>query len=69
MKKRGRPLLYQTEEERKAAIRRNHTKLMRETMWYCEVCQREYSLGSKTNHTNTKKHQRNYYANQPLVEI
>ena len=69
MKKRGRPLLYQTEEERKAAIRRNHTKLMRETMWYCEVCQREYSLGSKTNHTNTKKHHKNYYASQPLVEI
>ena len=69
MKKRGRPLLYQTEEERKAAIRRNHTKLMRETMWYCEVCQREYSLGSKTNHTNTKKHQRTYYASQPLVQI
>ena len=69
MKKRGRPLLYQTEEERKAAIRRNHTKLMRETMWYCEVCQREYSLGSKTNHTNTKKHHRNYYTSQPLIEI
>ena len=69
MKKRGRPLLYQTEEERKAAIRRNHTKLMRETMWYCEVCQREYSLGSKTNHTNTKKHHRNVYASQPLIQI
>ena len=69
MKKRGRPLLYQTEEERKQAIRRNHTKLMREFMWYCEVCQREYSLGSKTNHLNTKKHQRNYYTSQPLVEI
>ena len=68
MKKRGRPLLYQT-EERKQAIRRNHAKLMRETMWYCEVCQREYSLGSKINHTNTKKHQRNYYASQQLVEI
>ena len=69
MKKIGRPLLYQTEEERKTAIRRNHAKLMRETMWYCEVCQREYSLGSKINHTNTKKHQRKYYASQPLVEI
>ena len=69
MKKRGRPLLYQTEEEQKAAIRRNHAKLMRECMWYCEVCQREYSLGSKINHLNTKKHQRNYYTSQPLVEI
>ena len=68
MKKRGRPLLYQTEEERKAAIRRIH-QCNERNKWYCEVCQREYSLGSKTNHTNTKKHQRNYYANQPLVEI
>ena len=54
--KRGRPLLFNTEEARKEAIRRNDTKLMRETKWYCEVCQREYSLGSKTNHFNTKKH-------------
>ena len=67
--KRGRPLLCQTEEERKAAIRRNNARILRETKWYCEVCQREYSLGSKIDHTNTKKHQRNYYANQPLVEI
>ena len=68
--KRGRPLLYQTEEERKAAITRNNARILRETRGYCEVCQREYSLGSKINHTNTKqKHQRNYYANQPLVEI
>ena len=56
MKKRGRPLLYQTEEERKAAIRRTNARFLRETRWYCEVCQREYSLGSKINHTNTKKH-------------
>ena len=67
--KRGRPLLYQTEEERKKAIRRNNGRILRETRRYCEVCQREYSLGSKINHTNTTKHQRNYYANQPLVEI
>ena len=67
--KRGRPILYNTEEERKESMRRNHTKLVRETKWYCEVCQREYSLGSKTNHLNTKKHQRNHYTNQPLVKI
>ena len=54
MKKRGRPLLYQTEEERKAAIRRTNARFLRETRWYCEVCQREYSLGSIINHTNTK---------------
>ena len=68
MKKRGRPP-FRTEEEKKAAKRRIHTRAMRECKWYCEVCQREYSLGYKTNHLNTKKHQRNVYANQPLIVI
>ena len=53
MKKRGRPP-FRTEEEKKAAKRRIHTRAMRECKWYCEVCQREYSLGCKTNHLNTK---------------
>ena len=66
--KRGRPP-FRTEEEKKAARRRIHTRGMRECKWYCEVCQREYSLECKTNHLNTKKHQRNVYANQPLIEI
>ena len=29
MKKRGRPFVYHTEEEKKAALGRNHTKSMR----------------------------------------
>ena len=60
---------FRTEEEKKAAKRRIHTRAMRECKWYCAVCQREYSLGCKTNHLNTKKHHRNVYANQPLIEI
>ena len=66
--KRGRPP-FRTEEEKKAAKRRIHTRAMRECKWYCELYQREYSLGCKTNHLNTKKHQRNYYNDKPLVEI
>ena len=66
--KRGRPP-FRTEEEKKAAKRRIHTRAMRECKCYCEVCQREYSLGCKTNHLNAKKHQRNYYNDKPLVEI
>ena len=69
MKKRGRPLVFKTEEESMEAIRRNHAKLMRESKWYCEVCQREYALGSKTNHLNTGKHFRNFYKDKPFVEI
>ena len=32
-------LNYKTEEKRKAGRRRTHADLMRETKWYCEVCQ------------------------------
>ena len=68
-KKLGRPFVYHTEEERKAAKRRIHTRAMRECMWYCEACQREYSLGCKTNHLNTKKHFRNCHKDKPLIEL
>ena len=69
MKKRGRSLVYKTEEERMEAITRNHAKLMRESKWYCEVCQREYTLGGKQMHLKTTKHFRNFYTDKPLVEL
>ena len=47
-------LNYKIEEESIEAIRRNHAKLMRETKWYCDVCQREYTLGGKHMHLKTK---------------
>ena len=62
-------LNHKTEEERMEARRRNQAKLMRESKWYCEVCQREYSLGGKHMHLNTAKHFRNFYKDKPLVEI
>ena len=68
-KKLGRPFVYKTEEEEKAALRRKHTKSMGECKWYCEACQREYSLGAKYAHLMTTKHSRNYYKNKPLIEI
>ena len=61
-------LNYETEEERKQARRRNQAKLMRESKWYCEVCQREYTLGGKNMHLKTAKHSKNYY-NKPLFKI
>ena len=61
-------LNYQTEEERKAARRRNQAKLLRETKWYCDICQREYTLGGKHMHLKTAKHSRNFY-NKPLIEV
>ena len=61
-------LSYKTEEERKQARRRNQAKLLRETKWYCEVCQREYTLGGKHMHLKTAKHSRNF-DNKPLIEV
>ena len=61
-------LNYKTEEESIEAIRRKHAKLMRETKWYCDVCQREYTLRGKHMHLKTNKHFKNYY-NQPIIEI
>ena len=52
--KRGRPP-FRTEEEKKAAKRRIHTRAMRECKWYCEVCQRKYSLECKTNHLSSTR--------------
>ena len=61
-------LNYKTEEERKQARRRNQAKLLRETKWYCEICQREYTLGGKHMHLKTAKHSRNFN-NKPLIEV
>ena len=56
-------------KKKKEALRRNHTKRMRECKWYCESCQREYSLGAKYPHLKPTKHSRNYYKNKPLIEL
>ena len=66
-KKLGRPLVYHIKEERKTAFRRSMAKCMRETPWYCEVCQRKYTLGGKHMHLKTAKHQRNQ--NKPLIVL
>ena len=66
IKKRGRPFEYLTIEDKKAAIKRNSSKAMRNP-WRCEICDRTYTLGEKTMHLKTKKHEKNYYKNMPLI--
>ena len=56
---------YETEEERKDAIRRSKTRYMLSKMWYCEVCDREYCLAGKTQHLKMVKHNKNLL-NWPL---
>ena len=56
-KKRGRPLIYNTDEERKEAIRKSKTKYMDKKEWYCDYCNngKNYTLGGKWGHIKTKK--------------
>ena len=50
---------YETEEERKDAIRRSKPRYMLSKIWYCEVCDREYCLAGKPQHLKTIKHNEN----------
>ena len=44
---------------------------MKSIQWYCDVCKsgKNYSLREKWSHLKTKKHERNYYAMKPLIEL
>ena len=39
--------------------------------WYCDVCNngKNYKIGGKWSHLQTKKHERNYYATQSLIKL
>ena len=67
-KKLGRPFVYLTIEDKKAAIRRNNAKTMRNP-WYCKICDKTYTMGGQTLHLKTKKHQRNYYKDKPVITL
>ena len=44
---------------------------MKNTPWYCDVCNngKNYSIRGKWSHIGTKKHERNYYASNPLIKL
>ena len=53
----GRKHKYDTEEDRKNAIRESKTKYMLNKSWICEACDsHDYSLAGKHSHMRTKKH-------------
>ena len=55
--KRGRPIKYTDNEERKQAIRDSKTIYMLNKDWICNVCpSHNYTLASKHMHLKTKKH-------------
>jgi len=51
----------------------NRRKYMNDKMksyeWYCDICDngKNYTLGGKVMHLKTKKHERNFYKNKPLI--
>ena len=56
-KSRGRPPKYNSEMERKNAIRESKRKYMVNKEWICIVCDNHnYSLSGKFKHLNSKKH-------------
>ena len=56
-KSRGRPPKYNSEMERKDAIRESKRKYMVNKVWRCFMCSNHnYTLSGKTKHLHTKKH-------------
>ena len=56
-KSRGRPPKYNSEMERKNAIRQSKTRYMLNKEWICIVCDNNnYTLSGKCKHLHTKKH-------------
>ena len=55
--KRGRPIKYNNDEDRKQAIRESKTHYMLNKEWICEACGgHDYTLAGKWCHIKTKKH-------------
>ena len=53
-KPRGRPRMYTSDE-----IRKKKTDYMLNKDWFCEICERRYSLACKHMHLRTIKHVNN----------
>ena len=68
---RGRPKKYQTEEERREAIKNTKTKYLLGKEWYCDICKtgRNYTLAGKHCHLNTKKHAKNSRILDIMIKI
>ena len=69
-KGRGRPPIYQTEEEKKDAIRQSKTRYMLNKEWIYIVCDdHNYTLSGKCKHLRTKKHIKNKAAYDVMNKI
>ena len=56
----SRKIFYETEEERKEAIRQSELKYAKEKKWYCDICPgKNYWMAKKSRHLHSKQHQKN----------
>ena len=49
-------IMYSTEEERMKALRASRNK-SKKRPWFCDICGKNYTIGGKTMHLKTLKHQ------------
>ena len=44
---------------------------VKNTEWYCDICKngKNYTLRGKWSHLGTKKHECDYFAIKPLIEL
>ena len=69
-KSRGRTPKYNSEMERKNAIRQSATRYMLNKEWICIVCaNHNYTLSGKCKHLRTKKHIKNKAAYDVMNKI
>ena len=69
-KSRGRPPKYNSEMERKNAIRQSKTRYMLNKEWICIVCaNHNYTLSGKCKHLRTKKHIKNNDVMNKIINI
>ena len=66
------PEIQKLRKENPAEYRRkydNHRLYNKE--WYCDICNngKNYTLRGKWSHIGTKKHERNYFAANPLIKL
>ena len=54
IRKPGRPKIF-TEEE----LKQRHRDYMKNTLWFCNICEKSYKIPSKYNHLKSKIHQKN----------
>ena len=53
-KARGRPKVFTDEE-----LKQHKIEYMRNTEWFCDICNQNFKITSKTNHLKTKIHHKN----------